>query len=158
MTDDTGSDGAVYWEDFHVGQVIELGTREVSREEILQFARRYDPQPFHTDDEAAEESIYGGLIASGWHTCAMTMRMLYDGLLERAASLGSPGVDNVRWLEPVRPGDTLRARMRVLETRPSRSKPDRGTIKSRWEVLNQNDEMVMTMEGYGMYRRRGPAD
>lgn len=143
-----------YWEDLYVGKVIEFGPRDVTSEEIIEFARRYDPQPFHTDPEAAKHSIYGGLIASGWHTCAMLMRMLYDGVLVRAASLGSPGVDSVRWLKPVRPGDTLRARMTVVEARASRSKVDRGMIKSKWEVFNQNDELVMTMEGMGMYRRR----
>jgi acyl dehydratase len=144
----------IYWEDLPVGTVIELGTREVSKEEILEFARMYDPQPFHTDEEAAKASIFGGLIASGWHTCAMAMRLLCDGLLRRAASLGSPGVDEVRWLKPVRPGDTLEARMEVVESRASRSKPDRGVIRSRWEVRNQAGELVMTMEGLGMYRRR----
>lgn len=144
----------VYWEDFSVGQVIDLGTRPVTQEEVLEFARRYDPQSFHTDEEAAKKSIYGGLIASGWHTCAMMMRLLCDGLLLKAESLGSPGIDSIRWLKPVRPGDTLRAQMTVVETRPSMSKPDRGTIKSKWEVFNQNNELVMTMDGMGMYRRR----
>jgi acyl dehydratase len=143
-----------YWEDMYAGRVIELGERKVTREEIIEFARQYDPQPFHTDEAAAKQSLYGGLIASGWHTCALMMRMLYDGVLIRAASLGSPGVDSVRWLKPVRPGDALRARMTIVEARPSRSKPDRGTINSKWEVFNQNDELVMTMEGMGMYRRR----
>lgn len=143
-----------YWEDFRADDEIDLGEYEVTREEILEFARRYDPQPFHTDEDAAKESIYGGLIASGWHTCAMMMRLLCDAVLVDAASLGSPGVEKVRWLKPVRPGDTLRARMRVLETRASRSKPDRGIIRSRWEVSNQDGETVMTMEGMGMYRRR----
>ncbi|MDX1567999.1 MAG: MaoC family dehydratase, partial [Longimicrobiales bacterium] len=110
----------------------------------------------HTDEDAARDSIYGGLIASGWHTCAMMMRLLCDAVLSNAASLGSPGVESVRWLEPVRPGDTLRARMRIIETRASRSKPDRGIIKSHWEVENQDGETVMTMEGIGMYRRREP--
>lgn len=146
----------VYWEDFLIGKVIDLGTCVVSREEVLEFARRYDPQPFHTDDEAATQSIYGGLIASGWHTCALMMRLLYDGLIKRAASLGSPGIDSVRWLKPVRPGDTLRATMTITETRASTRKPDRGLIKSKWEVYNQNHELVMTMEGMGMYRRRNP--
>lgn len=146
----------IYWEDFHPGKEIDLGEYQVTRDEILEFARRYDPQPFHTDEDAARESIYGGLIASGWHTCAMMMRLLCDAVLSDAASLGSPGVESVRWLKPVRPGDTLRARMRILETRASRSKPDRGIIKSRWEVENQDGETVMTMEGIGMYRRREP--
>lgn len=146
----------IYWEDFHPGKEIDLGEYEVTRDEILEFARRYDPQPFHTDEDAARDSIYGGLIASGWHTCAMMMRLLCDAVLSNAASLGSPGVESVRWLKPVRPGDTLRARMRILETRASRSKPDRGIIKSHWEVENQDGETVMTMEGIGMYRRREP--
>jgi len=145
-----------YWEDFRTDDEIDLGEYRVTREEILEFARRYDPQPFHTDEEAAKESIYGGLIASGWHTCAMMMRLLCEAVLLDAASLGSPGVESVRWLKPVRPGDTLTARMRVLDTRASRSKPDRGIIKSRWEVSNQDGETVMTMEGMGMYRRREP--
>jgi len=146
----------IYWEDLPPGKVIDLGTRVVPREEILEFGRRYDPQPFHTDEEAARQSIYGGLIASGWHTCAIMMRMLYDGLLRHSASMGSPGMDNLRWLKPVRPGDTLRGRMTILESRPLNSKPDIGMIKARWEVFNQHDELVMTVEGMGMYRRRQP--
>jgi acyl dehydratase len=146
----------IYWEDFFAGKVIDLGTRAVTREEIIEFASRYDPQPFHTDEAAAKESIYGGLIASGWHTCAMLMRMLCDGMIRHAASMGSPGVDAVRWLQPVRPGDILRAQMIIVETRASTSKPDRGIIKTKSEVFNQKNELVMTMEGMGMYRRRNP--
>ena len=145
-----------YWEDFPVGKVLDLGTRHVTREEIIEFAGRFDPQPFHVNEEAAKASSYGGLIASGWHTVSMTMRLMCDGYLLESASLGSPGVDQVRWLKPVRPGDTLTARMTVLESRMSASKPDRGTSKSLWEVFNQNGELVMTMEGMGMFRRREP--
>lgn len=152
--DDQPNGPEVFWEDLPVGKVIELGTREVTREEILEFADKYDPQPFHTDDEAAKDSIFGGLVASGWHTCAMAMRLLYDGLLLRAASLGSPGVDEIRWLKPVRPGDVLDARIAVVSSRPSKSKPDRGLIQTRWEVRNQDGEMVMTILGHGMYGRR----
>ena len=152
MSDHPGPE--VYWEDLPAGTVIDLGSRDVSEEEIVEFARRYDPQSFHTEPEAAKESIYGGLIASGWHTCAMMIRLLCDSLLLRAASLGSPGIDNIRWLRPVRPGDTLRARMEVVSARPSQSKPDRGLVMSLWEVRNQDDQLVMTMEGVGMYRRR----
>lgn len=144
----------VYWEDLPSGTVIDLGSYEVTEGEILEFARKYDPQPFHTDVNAAKDSIYGGLIASGWHTCAMSMRMLCDKLLLRAASLGSPGLDEIQWHRPVRPGDTLGGFMEVIESRPSRSKPDRGIIKSRWEVTNQDGEVVLTMVGNGMYRRR----
>lgn len=144
----------IYWEDLPAGTVLDLGSYEVTKEEILDFARKYDPQPFHTDEEAAKDSIFGGLIASGWHTCAMMMRLLCDSLLLRAASLGSPGMDEVRWLRPVRPGDTLTATMEVADARASRSKPDRGIIHSSWVVKNQDGEVVMTMKGTGMYRRR----
>jgi acyl dehydratase len=144
-----------YWfEDFPAGMAVEVAGPTLTRESILEYARRYDPQPFHTDEAAAKQSIYGGLIASGWHTVSLVMRMICDAYLLEAASLGSPGVNEVRWLKPVRPGDTIRLRMRVLEAKPSASKPDRGTVLHRWEVFNQNDELVLTMEGYGMFRRR----
>ena len=144
-----------YWfEDFPVGMAVEMAGPTLTRESILEYARRYDPQPFHVDEAAAKESIYGGLIASGWQTVSLVMRMICDAYLLEAASLGSPGVNEVRWLKPVRPGDTIRLRMRVLESKPSTSKPDRGTVLHRWEVFNQKDELVLTMEGYGMFRRR----
>ena len=143
-----------YWEDFPTGRVVELGSVVVDEAEVLAFARRYDPQPFHVDPEAAKASIYGGLIASGWHTCAMVMRLMCDSHILESASLGSPGVDKIRWLKPVRPGDTLTGRMVVTEARASQSKPDRGTVYSRWEIFNQHGEQVMSMEGMGMYRRR----
>ena len=145
---------AYYWEDFVQGHVLELGSVVVDKDEVIEFASRYDPQSFHVDEAAANASMFGGLIASGWHTCAMVMRLTCDSYLLRAASLGSPGVDRVRWLKPVRPGDTLRAQMTVAETQPSTSKRDRGTIKSQWEVFNQQGELVMTMEGFSMFRRR----
>jgi acyl dehydratase len=144
----------IYWEDFFVGRVFDLGTREVTREEIIEFARNYDPQPFHIDEVAAKQSIYGGLIASGLHTCAMLNRMMVDGMARNAVSMGSPGIDNLRWLKPVRPGDTLRAQIVIMETRASTSKPDRGVIKTKSEVFNQKNELVMTMEAVGMYGRR----
>lgn len=144
-----------YWfEDFPVGMAVEIAGPTLTRESILEYARRFDPQPFHTDETAAKQSMYGGLIASGWHTVSLVMRMICDAYLLQAASLGSPGVNEVRWLKPVRPGDTIRLRMTVLEARPSASKPDRGTVLHRWEVFNQKDELVLTMEGYGMFRRR----
>ncbi len=146
----------LYWEDFRVGDTAPIGERTVERDEVIAFARAYDPQPFHIDEAAAEQSMFKGLIASGWHTVAMTMRMMCDSYLNRSASLGSPGVDNVRWLKPVRPGDTLKGRRVVLETRASQSRPEMGVVKMRWEVFNQHDELVMTMEGYGMFRRRTP--
>jgi len=144
----------IYFEDLPTGTVMDLGSYEVTREEILEFARKYDPQPFHVDEEAANGSVFGGLIASGWHTCSMVMRLVCDGLLLHAAGLGSPGVDEVRWLKPVRPGDTLHAKLEIVESRASQSKPDRGVIRSRWLVQNQVGELVMTVEGLGMYRRR----
>ncbi len=148
----------IYWEDFEPGQVIELeGSTTLTKDEIIEFACEWDPQPFHIDEEAADKSIYGGVIASGWHTGAVTMRLLVDGILGEAASLGSPGLDEMRWLKPVRPGDTLRARAVVRETRPSRSKPDRGTVKVTWETYNQDGEKVMTMTGIQMFARRAPA-
>ncbi len=146
----------LYWEDFHVGDTAPIGERTVDRDEVIAFARAYDPQPFHVDEAAAEQSVFKGLIASGWHTVAMTMRMMCDAYLNRSASLGSPGVDNVRWLKPVRPGDTLKGRRVVLETRASQSRPEMGVVKMRWEVFNQHGELVMTMEGYGMFGRRTP--
>ena len=149
----------LYWEDFEPGQVIEIeGTTTLTKDEIMEFAREWDPQPFHIDEAAAENSLYGVVIASGWHTGAATMRRLVDGLLGKTASLGSPGLDEMRWLKPVRPGDTLRARAVVHETRPSRSKPDRGTVKVTWETYNQDGEKVMTMTGIQMIARRPRAD
>ncbi|MBI3525597.1 MAG: MaoC family dehydratase [Betaproteobacteria bacterium] len=146
-----------YWEDFTVGSVRDHGGMVLSQEDILRFAREFDPQPFHVDETAASESIFGGLIASGWHTCALAMRMMCDAYLLESASLGSPGVDSIKWLKPVRPGDTLRLRTTVLEARPLESKPNIGLIRSQWQVYNQQDECVMEMQGYGMFRRRPEA-
>ncbi len=149
----------LYWEDFEPGQIIEIeGNTTLTKNEIMEFAREWDPQPFHIDEVAAEKSIYGGVIASGWHTGVVTMRLLVDGILGKAASLGSPGLDEMRWLKPVRPGDTLRVRAVVRETRPSRSKPDRGTVKVTWETYNQDGEKVMTMTAIQIFARRAPAD
>jgi acyl dehydratase len=146
-----------FFDDFVVGASIDLGSKTVTEDEILRFAQEFDPQPFHVDHDAAARSIFHGLIASGWHTCAMTMRLLVDGLLIKSASLGSPGIEQIRWLQPVRPGDTLSARVTVLESRPSQSKPDRGTLKIRTEVTNQRGEQVMWMENFGMFGRRPAA-
>ena len=146
-----------YWEDFPVGKVTEFGGITLTQEEIMRFARDFDPQPFHVDEEAARHSMFGGIIASGWHTCGLAMRMMCDAYLLESASLGSPGVENIRWLKPVRPGDTLHVRCVVLEARPMESKPHIGLVRNRWEVLNQNNEEVMQMEGYGMFRRRSHA-
>ena len=146
-----------YLEDFRVGEVIDLGSATVSEEEILAFARQFDPQPFHVDPEAAKGSIYGGLIASGWHTCGIYMRLLADNFLRDTISMGSPGIDTLRWSSPVRPGDTLRARLTILDVTPSRSRPDRGTMRSRGEVLNARDEVVLILEAIGIFGRR-PAE
>ena len=153
----TMPDDTLYFEDFEAGQIREFGQYAVTEGEIIDFARRYDPQPFHVDLEAAKHSIYGGLIGSGWMTCAIGMRLICDGYLLRTASMGSPGVDNIRWKLPVRPGDVLRLRLTVLGVKPSQSKPDRGIISTAWEVLNQKNETVMTSEGMGMCRRRPSA-
>jgi acyl dehydratase len=145
-----------YWEDFKPGETLVLGERKIERDEIIAFAKEYDPQPFHVDEDAAKKSFFGGLIASGWQTCGIVMRMMCDHYLCDSASLGSPGVDNIRWLKPVRPGDTLRVERTILESRASNSKPDIGIVKTRWNVYNQRNEEVMSMEGLGMFRRRHP--
>jgi len=144
----------LYFEDFPPGDVRESPVRTVTRDEILTFARQFDPQPFHLDDEAAKRSVFGGLLASGWHTCAIYMRLMWETFLKDTASLGSPGVDEIRWVKPVRPGDSLRVRFTVVEAVPSRSKPDRGIVRVLSEVFNQHGEIVMTMRGLGMYARR----
>jgi acyl dehydratase len=144
----------LYFEDFPPGDVRESPARAVTGDELVAFARAFDPQPFHLDEEAARGSIYGGLLASGWHTCAISMRLMWDTFLKDTASLGSPGVDEIRWIEPVRPGDTLRARFTVVEAIPSRSKPDRGIVRSVSEIFNQHGNVVMTMRGLGMFARR----
>lgn len=145
-----------YWEDFPVGSVREFGGITLTDEAIIEFARQFDPQPFHVSEEGGKNSPFGGLIASGWHTCALAMRMMCDSYLLEAASVGSPGMENLRWVKPVRPGDTLHVRSVVLEARPMDSKPHVGLLRTRWEMLNQNNEEVMQMEGYGMFLLRDP--
>ncbi len=145
----------LFFEDFEVGNAREAGSRAVTREEILEFARKFDPQPFHVDEEAAKRSQFGGLIASGWHTAALCHGILVEAFLgEDSGSMGSPGVDELRWLKPVRPGDTLTVRIEVLEVKPSRSKPG-GLVKLRYVMWNQNGDDVMTMIANGFFRRRG---
>lgn len=144
-----------YLEDFPEGAVAEIGHVRVTAEEIVAFAKQFDPQPFHVDPGAAKRWPYGGLIASGWHTCAMAMRVLVDEFIDCDTSLGSPGLGPIRWKLPVRPGDELRVRVRVTENRASQSKPDRGTLVFEVEVFNQNDELVMTIENWiAMIRAR----
>ncbi len=149
-----------YFEDFYPGQEIDLGERSVSEEEIIAFARQFDPQPFHVDVEAAGASIYGGVIASGWHTCSLMMRMVVDGLMCSASSMGSPGLDGVRWLLPLRAGDTIKVRYLTTRVKASNSKPDRGVVWSKWTATNQHGEEICTIEGMGMFGRRpaGAAD
>ena len=146
-----------HWEDFTPGLVMKLGSTTVSREAVLEFAGQFDPQPFHLDDAAAEASLFGRLAASGWHTCAMMMRLMCDAYLNDSAGLGSPGVDNLRWLKPVYPGDTLSAEMEILESRVMNSKPHVGLVLSRWRLSNQDGVDVMTMQGWGMFGRRDAA-
>ena len=146
--------GLRYWEDFPVGAETEHGTHEITEEEILRFAREFDPQPFHTDPEAAREGPFGGLVASGWHTAALFMRMYVDAVLNRTASLGSPGIEELRWFVPVRPGDVLTGRSRILEAWPSETNPGRGTVVGEHELVNQRGEVVMRMRARGHLARR----
>ena len=156
MTHESASTSKLYWEDFHVGTVREFGATVVTRDAVIAFASQFDPQPFHLDEDAAKASLFGGLSASGWHTCAMAMRMMCDDYLLRSSSLGSPGIEQLKWHKPVRPGDTLRVRLEVLDTRPMASRPAVGLVRSRWEVLNQDGVTVLSMEGWGMFGRREP--
>lgn len=147
----------LYFEDIAVGSRQSYGRYEVTREEVLEFAGKYDPQPFHLSDEAAAQTHFGRVSASGWHTCAMTMAMLVEHMKANPqAGLGSPGVDNLRWVKPVYPGDTLRVESEVLEKRRSQSRPEMGIFKSRSRTYNQNDELVMEMVSNGLIRVRDP--
>src|SRR5262245_12510926 len=132
-----------YFEDFKPGEVPQLGHHTITSDEIIAFGRQFDPQPFHVDEEGAKATVFGGLIASGWHTGSLVMRLLCDGVIADTASLGSPGIDEMRWLKPVRPGDTLSLRMTTTECVPSRSKPDRGIVRSLLELHNQHGELVV---------------
>jgi len=158
----TPSDSAVpieerYFEDYVPGAVFEYGEIRVDEAEIIYFARCFDPQDMHVDPVAAARGRFGGLIASGWHIAAMMMRLLADNFLPKAASLASPGIDELRWLHPVRPGDVLRIRVSVLEATRSRSKPDRGMVRTLVEVLNQSGEIVMSLKPMNIIGCRGPA-
>ncbi|WP_408988108.1 MaoC family dehydratase [Sphingomonas sp. SUN019] len=144
-----------YFEDIAVGSTARFGAYQVTREEVMDFARKYDPQPFHLDDEAAAKTHFGRLSASGWHTCAMVMSMVVENVSKnQQAGLGSPGIDELRWLKPVYPGDTLRCETEVLEKRVSASRPEMGLFKSRMTVRNQHDVAVMTMVSNGMIATR----
>lgn len=147
----------IFWEDMQPGSVRELGTTTVDAQEVKEFAGRYDPQPFHLDEEAGRQSMFGGLCASGWHTCALIMRLTVDNLLRHTPSLGSPGLESLKWLKPVFPGDVLSLRHTILEARPLRKRPTAGLVRARWDVSNQQGELVLQMEGYGFFGRRHPA-
>ena len=145
-----------YFEDYQPGSVYEFGTIVVSKEEVLEFARRFDPQYFHTDPVRAASGPFGGLIASGWHTAAMMMRLYADHYVSTVASLGSPGIDELRWTRPVRPGDRLSLRASILEAKRSRSKPDRGLVRSFIEVFNQERQVVMSLQVMNLMLCRTP--
>lgn len=147
----------IYFEDVEAGQVDRFGRYEVGKEEIVEYARQFDPQPFHVDEEAAKRSMFGGLIASGWHTGAMLIRMVCDHAIPGTATTGALGFDDLKWLKPVRPGDVLSVETRIKEKIRSRSRHDVGTVKIESRVLNQRDEAVMTLTSLVLYRRRAPA-
>jgi acyl dehydratase len=148
---------SIFWEDMLPGSVRELGTISVTADEIKEFAAKYDPQPFHLDEEAARQSHFGGLVASGWQTAVLAMRLTVDNFLRYTPSEGSPGLESLRWLKPVFPGDLLTLRHTTLEARALRSRPATGLVRSRWELFNQDGAKVLEMEGYGMFGRRQPA-
>jgi acyl dehydratase len=148
---------SLYWEDLQPGSVRDLGTVSVDAEQIKEFAAKYDPQPFHLDEEAGRQSMFGALAASGWQTACLAMRLTVDNMLRHTDSKGSPGLDSLKWLKPVYPGDVLNLRHTILESRPLKSRPDTGLVRSRWEMFNQHGDKVLEMEGYGMFGRRNPA-
>ena len=143
-----------FLEDYTEGSVYEFGSIKVQEEEIIEFARKYDPQPFHVNPEAARATKFGGIVASGWHTAGMAMRLLVENYLPRGSALGSPGLDQLRWHRPVRPGDTLSVRVTIMEARPSKSKPDRGLLRTFVEVMNQQHEVVTSWRGMMVLLRR----
>ena len=145
-----------YWEDMPVGSTRDLGTITPTAEEIVAFATQFDPQPFHLDEEAAKQSVFGGLCASGWHTCSMAMRLMVTNFLVESSSQGSPGLENIKWLKPVFPGDTLRLQHTVVESRPMTKRLDVGLVRTVWAMFNQRGEQVLHLEGCGMFRRRTP--
>jgi acyl dehydratase len=146
-----------YWEDLKPGSVRDLGTITPTAEDIKAFAAQFDPQPFHMDEEAAKDSVFGALCASGWHTCSMAMRLMVTNFLHESSSMGSPGLESVKWLKPVFPGDTLNLKHSITESRPLNTRPDIGLVRTTWEMFNQDGGKVLHMEGYGMFRRRHPA-
>ena len=143
-----------YFEDFEVGDIFEIGSKKVTRAEMIAFAQAFDPQPFHTSEEKAKDSMFGRLIASGWHTCAIFMRLYVDHFLTETISLGSPGVDHIRWLKPVFPDDTISGRVTIVEKKASSNHPDVGILKIKSEMLNQNRQVVMQLEGTGLFGKK----
>ena len=151
------SDDMIYYEDLEIGAKQNFGRYEVTREEVIEFAKKYDPQAFHLDDDAAARTHFGRLSASGWHTCAMTMAMMVENMKNvKQAGLGSPGVDNLQWKKPVYPGDTLRVESEVMSKRRSQSRREMGLFKSRAQIFNQNDEIVLEMTSNGLIAVRYP--
>ncbi len=144
----------IYWDDLEVGRVFDLGSVAFDEESIVAFAREFDPQPFHVDRAAAEASMFGTIIASGWHTCSAVMRLTVDRYLNPEVSLGSPGMDEVRWPRPVRAGDTIAATLRCVDKRPSATRPFMGLVWNEWEARNGDGDVVLTMRGMGLFRRR----
>ena len=143
-----------HWEDFTVGMQMSFGPSPVGREEVIRFAKDFDPQPFHLSEEAGKASLFGGLAASGWHTAGIVMRLMCDGFILNSSSLGSPGLDSLKWLKPVFPGDTLRLESQTLERRLMSKRPNLGLVRSEWRMFNQRGEQVLHMEGWGMFGRR----
>jgi acyl dehydratase len=146
----------LYWEDFQPGAVAIYGPRLVTREEIVSFAAEFDPQPMHLDEAAASATMLGGLGASGWHTCCLLMRIIADGFILDSSSMGGPGVDEVRWLKPLRPGTSIRVRATVLDTRASGSRPEMGLVKFLFEVIDEADVTLTTLSTTLMFGRRAP--
>jgi acyl dehydratase len=147
------------WEDFEPGQTFELGSRRISSDEIVEFARLWDPQPFHVDERRAADGPFAGLVASGWHQCVIWMRLYVDAILGDAASMGSPGVEEIRWLAPLRPGTLVAARLTVLEKAPSSRRPDRGTVIARGELVDvDRDELLLSLRVRGFFGRRSAAE
>jgi acyl dehydratase len=144
----------IYFEDLSVGEKIKIGPISVSEEEIIEFAKKYDPQPFHIDKDKAKDSLFGGLCASGWHTCSLYMRMLYDGLLINLASLGSPGMNHIRWIKPLFPNETINGELKIISKTPSKSKPSIGSMVIDSRVFNSDNELIMTLQSISIIKKR----
>jgi len=143
----------IYFEDLKIGQKIQLGTISVSKQEIISFAKKFDPQPFHLDEKKAKESLFKGLCASGWHTCSLFMRILYDSFLINAASMGSPGMDNIRWIKPLKPDETITGIGIIIDKKHSKSRPDLGSLTINYEVFNIEKEIIMTLSGRSIMKK-----